>query len=70
MTGTILLCLFHPVKVDEGELGIALIDGEDAFDVDLGSGEDGRVDLGVGEAGVAAGADLNILAAHLEILAH
>ena len=64
------LCHLHPVKVDEGELGIALIDGEDAFDIDWCTGEDGRIDLGVGEAGVAAGADLNILAAHFEVLAH
>lgn len=67
----LLFYFFNAVKVDEGELGGIFIDGQDALDIYLGFAvKDGRIDLSVGEAGVAAGADLHILATHLEVLAH
>ena len=67
---TILLDHFlNSIKVYQGELCLALIDSEDSFDVDRGATEDGLVNLGVCETGVAAGADLHGLTAHIEVLA-
>ena len=59
------------VEVDQGKLGTALINCQDALEVNRGSTvEDGRVDLGVGETGISAAPDLNLLVPHEEILAH
>ena len=67
---TILLDHFlNSIKVYQGELCLTLIDSEDSFDVDRGATEDGLVNLGVCEAGIAAGADLHGLTAHIEVLA-
>ena len=59
----------NAIKVYQGALSLPLIDSEDSFDVDRGATEDGLVNLGVCEAGIAAGADLHGLAAHIEVLA-
>ena len=65
----ILYYLFNTIEINEGELCIALVDGKDALDIDRGPGKHRRVNLCIGETGVAARADLDGLAAHIEVLA-
>ena len=55
--------------VDQGELGGTAVDGEDSRDIDrLGTGVDIRIDLLVRELGVAAGTDLHVGTADLEVM--